>query len=97
MNNLVKNIVFEDAAKMIPLNSVLVEVAPNCILQDVLKEMIDEYITLCQCDHENNVGVFLQGLGKMYNCGSQPQLAKLYPTVKFPVSRGTAMISPSIK
>lgn len=33
----------------------------------------------------------------LYVNGYNPQLAKLYPEVKFPVSRGTRMISPFIK
>ncbi|KAJ8946541.1 hypothetical protein NQ318_004677, partial [Aromia moschata] len=39
----------------------------------------------------------LNTLGSLYECGFNPQIAKLYPTVDFPVSRGTEMISPFIK
>ncbi|XP_014487930.1 PREDICTED: fatty acid synthase-like, partial [Dinoponera quadriceps] len=97
-NSLITPVFFENVATMIPENVVLVEIAPDGILQSVLKEMFDTVsITLVQRDHEDNVQIFLQGVGKMYNCGLQPQLANLYPTVEFPVSRGTPMISPSIK
>ncbi|KYN29959.1 Fatty acid synthase, partial [Trachymyrmex cornetzi] len=46
---------------------------------------------------EKNINIILQGLGNLYNCGLQPQVANLYPSVEFPVSRGTPMISPSIR
>ncbi|KYN09095.1 Fatty acid synthase [Trachymyrmex cornetzi] len=44
-----------------------------------------------------NIDITLQGIGKIYNCGLQLQIASLYPSVEFPVSRGTPMISPSIR
>lgn len=80
-------------------NSIIVEIAPDNVFQSVITESTDTTISiaLLQRHHEENIKVFLQGLGKMYNNGLQPQLANLYPTVQFPVSRGTPMISPSIK
>ncbi|XP_071569269.1 fatty acid synthase-like isoform X2 [Temnothorax nylanderi] len=39
----------------------------------------------------------MKSIGKLYNAGLQPQIANLYPTVEFPVSRGTPMISPLIR
>ncbi|KAJ3652394.1 hypothetical protein Zmor_018363 [Zophobas morio] len=36
-------------------------------------------------------------LGTLYTEGYLPQVHKLYPTIKFPVSRGTSMISPSLQ
>ncbi|XP_025162220.1 fatty acid synthase-like isoform X2 [Harpegnathos saltator] len=97
-NNLVNPIFFENVAKMIPENTAFVEIAPDGILQDVLNKIFDTTtIALTQRHHEDNAKVFLQGLGKMYNFGLQPQLANLYPAVEFPVSRSTPMISPSIK
>lgn len=97
-NNLVSPVFFEEIAKLIPKSAAFVEIAPDGILQSILNKLFDvTNIMLSQRDHEDNVKVFLQGLGKMYNCGLQPQLANLYPTVEFPVSRGTPMISPSIK
>ncbi|CAG9820290.1 unnamed protein product [Phaedon cochleariae] len=40
---------------------------------------------------------FLRILGNLYVNGHHPKVASLYPEVKFPVSRGTRMISPHIK
>nr|XP_012234197.1 PREDICTED: LOW QUALITY PROTEIN: fatty acid synthase-like [Linepithema humile] len=97
-NNLLSPVFFDKTAQLIPRNAVTLEIAPDAILQSVTKELFDTTsITLLQRNHEDNVKVFLQGLGKMYNNGLQLQLANLYPTVKFPVSRSTPMISPSIK
>ncbi|CAG9832341.1 unnamed protein product [Diabrotica balteata] len=49
-------------------------------------------------EHEDNYLIeFLKILGNFYVNGYDPQLAKFYPDVSFPVSRGTRMISPFIK
>jgi len=97
-NNVLSPVFFDKIARLIPTNTITLEIAPDAILQSVLKELFaTTNITLLQRNNENNIKVFLQSLGKMYNNGLQPQLANLYPTVKFPVSRSTPMISPSIK
>ncbi|KAL6436122.1 hypothetical protein ACFW04_005722 [Cataglyphis niger] len=97
-NNLLDSVLPQRPAKSIFKNTITLEIAPDETLQNVMKELSDTTnITLFQRHHEDNVKLFLYGLGKMYNNGLQPQLANLYPTVQFPVSRGTPMISPSIK
>jgi fatty acid synthase len=96
-SNLLNPVFFEKVTQSIPENAIMLEIAPDGILQDVMKEFSDINIALLQRNHKDNVKIFLQGLGKMYNAGAQPQLANLYPTIQFPVSRGTPMISPSIK
>jgi fatty acid synthase len=96
-NNLLNSVFLEKVTQSIPENAIMLEIAPDGILQDVMREFSDINIALLQRNHKDNVKVLLQGLGKMYNNGLQPQLANLYPSVQFPVSRGTPMISPSIK
>ncbi|XP_070161148.1 fatty acid synthase-like [Polyergus mexicanus] len=97
-NNLLGPAFFEKTARLTLKNTLTLEIAPDEILQSIATELFDTTnIALFQRHHEDNVKVFLQGLGKMYNNGLQPQLANLYPIVQFPVSRGTPMISPSIK
>ncbi|XP_029668185.1 fatty acid synthase-like, partial [Formica exsecta] len=97
-NNLLGHALFEKTARLILKNTLTLEIAPGEILQSIVTELFETTnITLFQRHHEDNVKVFLQGLGKMYNNGLQPQLANLYPIVQFPVSRGTPMISPLIK
>lgn len=96
-NNILNPVHFKQIAQLIPKNVITVDIASDEIFQSVMKEENIINIALLQCNYEDNVIVFLQGLGKMYNNGLQPQLANLYPTVHFPVSRGTPMISPLIK
>ncbi|KAF5284901.1 hypothetical protein FQA39_LY16856 [Lamprigera yunnana] len=40
---------------------------------------------------------FLTSLGRLYELGYNPKIYTLYPTIEWPVSRGTPMISPLIK
>ncbi|KMQ83258.1 fatty acid synthase, partial [Lasius niger] len=78
-NNLLGPVFFKETARLIPKNAVILEIAPNDILQSIMKELFDTTnITLLQCNHEDNVKVFLQGLGKIYNNGLQPHLANLW-------------------
>ncbi|CAH1131325.1 unnamed protein product [Ceutorhynchus assimilis] len=48
-----------------------------------------------QCDGDFNS--ILISFGRLYEIGFNPQIQNLYPTVEFPVSRGTPMLSPKIK
>ncbi|CAD6237321.1 GSCOCG00002249001-RA-CDS, partial [Cotesia congregata] len=99
-NHLLDAALIREAIVRIPKNAVTIEIAPQPQLQDVLKktakpEVIN--IALTNRESKDNVEVFLQAIGKLYNLGFQPQVHKLYPEVKFPVSRSTPMISPLIK
>lgn len=99
-NNLLKPVLFEEILNLIPDDGVTIEIAPHDLLREILRESLRptiRNIALTRRDHEDNVEVFLQGLGKLYNVGLQLDLAKLYPPVEYPVSRGTPMISPIIR
>ena len=99
-NNLLSAVLFEETSAAIPKDAVTIEIAPHGLLQAILRRSLDPAVVnvaLTKRDHKDNAEVFLQGLGKLYNIGLQPQLDKLYPDVQFPVSRGTPMISPVIK
>lgn len=95
-HNLLTPVLFDEVARSISENAVALEIAPDGILQDVTAERFDTSVALLQRNRED-IKVFLQGIGQLHNCGSQPRLSNLYPAVQFPVSRGTPMISPSIK
>jgi len=85
---------------MIPKNAVTIEIAPDSLLQASLRRSLGLGVTniaLTQRGHRDNVEVVLQGIGKLYNTGLQPNIASLYPFVEYPVSCGTPMISPSIR
>ncbi|KAL6257917.1 hypothetical protein P5V15_011516 [Pogonomyrmex californicus] len=98
-NSIINTVLFKQTTNLIQNNGVIIEIAPDGILQNILNESLQPTtttITLTQRD-EQSTDIILQGIGKLYNCGLQPQIANLYPPVKFPVSRGTPMISPSIR
>ena len=96
-HSILNTVLFEQTAHLIPSNAVTIEIAPDVVLQNVLKESLHPKVTNIVLNQRTDVDVFLQKIGKLYNCGLQPQVANLYPPVKFPVSRGTPMIAPSIR
>ncbi|KAI4502501.1 hypothetical protein M0802_002413 [Mischocyttarus mexicanus] len=99
-NSLLKPVLFEETIALIPENAVTIEIGPHAFLSTILNKSLNptvKNIPLTLKDHKNNIEVFLQGLGKLFNVGQQLDLAKLYPPIEFPVNRGTPMISPFIK
>lgn len=99
MRSILNTVLFEQTLYLIPNNAVTIELGPYGVLQNILKESLHSEVTnivLTQRIVQNN-NVTFQGIGKLYNSGLQPQVANLYPPVEYPVSRGTAMISPSIR
>lgn len=100
VNNLLSPVLFQEALTHAPDNAIVIEIAPHCILQAILRRSLKPTVTnisLHKRDHSNNLTFFLTNLGKLYNAGAQPKLAKLYPTVNYPVGRGTPMINSLIK
>ncbi|XP_036143548.1 fatty acid synthase [Monomorium pharaonis] len=97
--SILNTVLFEQMTHLIPSNAVTIEIGPDCILQHILKESLHPKVTniVLKRRTEQKVEVLLQGIGRLYNYGLQPQIANLYPPVEFPVSRGTPMISPSIR
>ncbi|KYN01849.1 Fatty acid synthase [Cyphomyrmex costatus] len=99
-NNLLNPVLFEETSRLIPKDAITIEIAPHSLLQAILRRSLGSGVTnigLTQRGHRDNVDVFLQGIGRLYNAGLQPDIAKLYPPVEYPVSRGTPMIAPSIR
>lgn len=98
-NNFLNSVLFEETTKKIPENAICIETAPQGLLQAIVRKSLPPMITNIALTEygKNNIEVLLQAIGKIYNVGLHPQLAKLYPDIKFPVSRGTPMISPNIK
>ncbi|KMQ97230.1 fatty acid synthase [Lasius niger] len=99
-NNLLNPVLFEETARMIPKDAVTIEIAPHGLLQAILRRSLGSDVTniaLTKRGHRDNSEVVLQAIGKLYNNGLQPDISKLYPPVEFPVSRGTPMISPSVR
>ncbi|CAL7939127.1 unnamed protein product [Xylocopa violacea] len=99
-NNLLNSVLFAEMSTMIPADAITVEIAPHGLLQAILRRSLDESVTnisLMQRGYRDNAEYLLLAIGKLYNSGSQPQFANLYPYLEFPVSRGTPMISPHIR
>ncbi|XP_029673588.1 fatty acid synthase-like [Formica exsecta] len=99
-NYLLAPVLFSETLRFIPNDAVTIEIAPHDILQYILNDSLETTVTnvaLYKFSHEPNIELFLHGIGKLYNAGLQLQIANLYPEVKFPVSRGTPMISHLIR
>lgn len=99
VNNLLSPVLFQEAIKHIPDNAIVIEIAPHCLLQAILKRSLPKTCTnigLHKRDHANNLEFLLMNLGKLYNAGGQPDFTKLYQTINYPVGRGTPMINSMI-
>lgn len=99
VNNLVSPVLFQEALSHIPKNALVIEVAPHCLLQAILKRSLGGeavFIGLMKRDQPDSLLYFLDCIGKLYVNGVNPTVAKLYPSVPLPVPRGTPMISPLI-
>lgn len=101
-NSILNTVLFEQAMHIIPDNAIIIEIAPDSVLQDILQDRTSVYskitnIILTKRNQANTIDLILEGIGELYNCGLQPRIANIYPSVNFPVSRSTPMISPSIR
>ncbi|XP_065221985.1 fatty acid synthase-like isoform X2 [Planococcus citri] len=99
-NNLLNTVYFEESCKYIPSDAIVIEIGARDLLSRILKQALPftvENIPLTTMGHDNSVVFLLNSLGKMYEAGCVPKCSNLYPSVEFPVSRSTPMISPLIK
>ncbi|CAK9827746.1 Fatty acid synthase [Anthophora retusa] len=99
-NNLMSPVLFQQALTHIPENAIVIEIAPHCLLQSILRRSLKPTVTnigLHKRDHTNNLLYLLESLGKLYMAGAQPKISKLYPPVSYPVGRGTPMINSMVK
>jgi len=97
--SILNTVLLKQTTRLIPNNAITIEIASDGVLRHVLKECLYPEVTnivLTERIEQNNDVIF-QGIGGFYNSGLQPQVANLYPSVEFPVSRRTPMISPSIR
>ncbi|XP_012261752.1 fatty acid synthase [Athalia rosae] len=100
VNNLLSPVLFQEALAYAPENAITIEIAPHCLLQAILRRSLKSTVTnigLHKRGHSNNLNFFLNNIGKLYNAGAQPKLAKFYPTINYPVGRGTPMINSLIQ
>ena len=100
VNNLLSPVLFQEALCHVPDNAIVIEIAPHCLLQAILRRSLKPTVMnvgLHKRDHSDNLEFLLSSIGKLYNAGAQPLISKLYPPVSFPVGRGTPMISSLIQ
>ncbi len=100
INNIKSPVLFYEALLHIPSNAILVEISPGAQIGVLLRRSLSPditYIGLQKADYDDNTSYFLTCLGKMYMAGVQLPLSKLYPTVSYPVGRGTPSISSFIE
>ncbi|XP_077491594.1 fatty acid synthase-like [Amblyomma americanum] len=94
VNNLLSPVLFYEALLHVPKEAILVEIAPHCLLQPILRRALGSsatFLGLMKRDADNPT-FFLSSLGKLHTLGVQLDLTPLYPPVPFPVPRGTPSI-----
>ncbi|KAL3877602.1 hypothetical protein ACJMK2_035297 [Sinanodonta woodiana] len=100
VNNLVSPVLFQEALCHIPDNAIVIEIAPHCLLQAVLKRSLDKECTivgLMKKGHPDNLEFFFSSLGKCFQSGLNLNPLGVYPPVEFPVPRGTPFVSPVVQ
>ncbi|XP_076763351.1 fatty acid synthase 1 [Xylocopa sonorina] len=100
VNNLLSPVLFHQTLSHVPENAIMIEIAPHCLLQAILRRSLGPSVTnigLHKRGHSNNLGFLLENIGKLYVAGAQPQVSKLYPPISYPVGRGTPMINYLVK
>ena len=101
VNNLLSPVLFRDALTHIPENAIVIEIAPHCLLQAILKRSLANRnvhnLGLMKRDCKDNFEFFMTSIGKLYNCGLLPDINKLYPAVQYPVSCSTDMLASMVQ
>ena len=99
MQNLVSPVLFNDAMREVPKNSVCIEIAPHSLFESIFKRCFQdyEYIGLMKRTETDNLEYFVNALGKIYTTGVNPDIENYYPKVEWPVARGTQSLGSLIK
>ncbi|XP_077295461.1 fatty acid synthase-like [Arctopsyche grandis] len=95
-NNMLSPVLFEETSKLIHKNAITIEIAPQGLLQAILRRSLNYKcinVALTKCGHHDNIEYLLQSIGQLYEVGLNPRLSNLYPKVELPVSIGTPIIS----
>lgn len=97
VDNLIKPVRFFEATKRIPKNAVIIELSPHSLFNSAIKSTLGSKSKFISSMRKNgNIDNFLQAIGQLYQSGYNPLIEKLYPTVEWPVPRGTPFISPLV-
>ena len=68
VNNLISPVLFQEALQKVPSNAVVVEIAPHCLLQAILKRSLGSECTFVGLMHRsqaNNLEYLLSSLAKL--------------------------------
>ncbi|KAK8761425.1 hypothetical protein V5799_027308 [Amblyomma americanum] len=95
VNNYLSPVLFREALEHVPENAIVVEIAPHCLLQPILRRALGAGASCLGLmkRNANNLEFFLGSLGKLHTLGVQMDLSALYPPVPWPVPRGTPSIA----
>ncbi|VVC29213.1 Acyl transferase/acyl hydrolase/lysophospholipase,Ketoacyl-synthetase, C- [Cinara cedri] len=91
-NNLLGQVLFEEASRHIPEDAITIEIAPHGLLQAILKRSLPSKVTkipLTNRTSKDSVRFLLNAFGKMYMNGMNPNIEAFYPLINYPVSRET--------
>lgn len=67
VNNMVSPVLFQEGLCQVPRNALLIEIAPHCLLQAILKRSVGPQarcVGLMKRDHADNINFFLSSLGR---------------------------------
>lgn len=67
VNNLLSPVLFQEALQFVPPNAIVIEIAPHCLLQAILKRSLAPtctFVGLMKRNHPNNIEFLFSSLGK---------------------------------
>ncbi|XP_054154671.1 fatty acid synthase-like isoform X2 [Oppia nitens] len=101
VNNLISPVLFhESLTKHIPADAIVLELAPHHLFQAIFKRSMPgaNYLGLLKrSNNQQNLDMFLQSIGQLYQLGISVDTGALYPPVQWPVARDTQSISSLIR
>ncbi|KAL1463418.1 hypothetical protein WDU94_015169, partial [Cyamophila willieti] len=96
-NNLLSTVYFEEGARHIPNNAIVIEIAPHALLSPIVKKSLDPetvHIALTNRSKSvNNVEFLLEGIGNLYLNGCEPNVNAIYPKIEYPIPSDVPSIS----
>ncbi|KAL1482555.1 hypothetical protein MTO96_033716, partial [Rhipicephalus appendiculatus] len=94
VNNFLNPVLFCEALAHVPKDAILLEIGPHCLLQAILRRAVGPQASCMGLmkRHTDNVGYFLDSLGKLHTLGVGMDVSVLYPPVPWPLPRGTPNI-----
>uniref|UniRef100_A0A914DXV9 Fatty acid synthase n=1 Tax=Acrobeloides nanus TaxID=290746 RepID=A0A914DXV9_9BILA len=96
-NNVCNEVLFVEALQHIPPNSIVIEIAPHCLMQAILKRNLPSdcsNIGLMNKHAENEIEWFFKAIGRIYQAGAVVHAEKLHHELPLPVPTSTPMIAP---